>query len=215
MRDMKTFGSKSCLLIGLLVLSAACGTDKGAATADNTAAKPEEARMKEGLTLMYERNDPYGAELAFRDVLKANPSHYGAHFQLARAIDREGKPAEARPMWQEMLKSAESINDTATANMVRARLAMPDTVSVEAMMATGVNALYRMNDPNGAAEQFRKVLEKRPTHYGATYQLAAALDKAGKRAEAKPLWEKVLAMATTYKDDSTAATARARLQQTQ
>lgn len=167
--------------------------------------------MKEGLTLMYDKNDPYDAEQAFRDVLKANPNHYGAHFQLARAIDREGKPAEARPLWQDVLKSAESISDTATAKMARDRLALPDTVSVEGMMASGVHMLYKMNDPVGAAEQFRKVLEKNPSHYGATYQLAAALDKSGKQAEAKPYWQKTLAMAMTYKDTATIATAQAKL----
>jgi Tfp pilus assembly protein PilF len=213
MRDMRSFGPKTRLIAGLLVMSAACGTgDKtAAATADSAKATPEDARMKEGLSLLYDRNDPYGAELAFRDVLKANPSHYGAHFQLARAIDREGKPTVARPMWEEVLKSAEAIKDTATAGMARARLAEPDTVSLSGTMATGVNALYRLNDPNAAAVEFRKVLEKNPNHYGATYQLAAALDKAGKQAEAKPLWEKVLAMAKTYNDTATIATAQAKL----
>ena len=208
---MKTFGSKSRLLIGVLLASAACGTEKGAAAADSAAADPTAARMKEGLAFLYERNDPYAAEAAFREVLRVNPTHYGAHFQLARATDQEGKPAEARPMWQEVLKSAEAINDTATMSTARARLAMPDTVSVAGMMATGVYELYKVKDPNAAAVEFRKVLEKNPTHYGATYQLAAALDQAGKQADAKPLWEKVLAMATTYKDSATIATAQSKL----
>jgi Tfp pilus assembly protein PilF len=167
--------------------------------------------MNEGLNLLYQKNDPFGAEVAFRDVLKQNPSHYGAHFQLARAIDREGKPTEARPMWQDVLKSAEAINDTATVSMAKARLAQPDTVGADAMMASGLNSLYKLNDPVGAAEQFRKVLEKNPAHYGATYQLAAALDKQGKTAEAKPLWVKVLAMAKTYNDTATITTAQAKV----
>ncbi len=213
MHNKKSFGSASRFCVAVAIVAAACGGDQSAP--ENSGVSPADARMKEGLTLLYERGDAFGAEAAFRDVLKANPSHYGAHFQLARAIDREGKPAEARPLWEEMLKSAESIKDTATANMVRARLAMPDTVGTDGMMAAGMNSLYRLNDPNAAADQFKKVLEKNPNHYGATYQLAAALDKSGKRAEAKPYWEKVLAMATTYKDDATMATAKARLNQSQ
>jgi len=169
--------------------------------------------MNEGLTLLYQKSDPFGAELAFRDVLKIDPGHYGAHFQLARAIDREGKPAEARPMYQDVLKSAESMKDTATIAIIQARLAQPDTVGVDAMMAIGINSLYRLNDPVAASAQFRKVLERKPDHYGAMYQLASALDKSGRRAEARPFWEKVLAMATTYKDDNTAETARTRLKQ--
>src|SRR5688572_23599865 len=115
--------------------------------------------MKEGLALLYEKSDPFGAEQAFRDVLKMNPTHYGANFQLARAIDREGRPAEARPLWEAVLKSAEAINDTSTVRMVRARLAAPDTVGTEAMMAIGVNYLYKLNDPAAAVAQFRKILQ--------------------------------------------------------
>jgi cytochrome c-type biogenesis protein CcmH/NrfG len=167
--------------------------------------------MKEGLSLLYERNEPFAAEQAFRDVLKAEPTHYGAHFQLAQAIDREGRPADARPLWNEVLKSAQAINDTGTIRLVTERLASPDTVSQAGMMSSGVHALYALKDPATAEAQFRKVLEKNPTHYGATYQLASALDELGRKAEARPLWEKVLGMAITYKDAATEATARERL----
>ena len=44
-------------------------------------------------------------------------------------------------------------------------------------------------------------------------QLAMALDRAGKRADARPLWEKVLQMAEGYKDQTTVDAARARLAQ--
>src|SRR3989449_9477107 len=78
-------------------------------------------------------------------------------------------------------------------------------------MKAGLDALYTQKDPNTAAALFRKVLERNPTHYGATYQLAAALDRAGKPDEARPLWEKVLAMTEGSSDKQTADTARARL----
>jgi Flp pilus assembly protein TadD len=81
----------------------------------------------------------------------------------------------------------------------------------EALMKAGLDALYTQKDPNTAAALFRKVLERNPTHYGATYQLAAALDRAGKPDEARPLWEKVLPMAEGYNDKPTADMARARL----
>src|SRR2546422_421102 len=79
------------------------------------------------------------------------------------------------------------------------------------MMGAGLDALYTRHDPTEAAAQFRKVLERNPTHYGATFQLAYALDQAGKGEEARPLWEKVLQMAEGYNDKQTADTARARL----
>ena len=83
----------------------------------------------------------------------------------------------------------------------------------EAMMKAGLDALYTRHDPAAAATLFRKVLERNPTHYGATYQLATALDRAGKAAEARPVWEKVLQMAEGNNDTQTADTARARLAQ--
>ena len=79
------------------------------------------------------------------------------------------------------------------------------------MMSAGLDALYKRGDPTAAVAQFRKLLERNPTHYGATFQLAMALDRAGRAAEARPLWEKVLNMAEGYNDAQTAATARARL----
>src|SRR5437762_1947654 len=84
----------------------------------------------------------------------------------------------------------------------------------EALMKAGLEARCRRHDPAEAIAQFRKVLEQNPTHYGATFQLATALDMAGKRAEARPLWEKVLQMAEASKDIETADKARARLHST-
>src|SRR5437867_597145 len=86
--------------------------------------------------------------------------------------------------------------------------ASPDTI-----MKAGLGAVHGNRDPNAAAAEFRKVLQRNPTHYGATYQLATSLDRAGKRAEARPLWEKVLKMAEGYSDKQAAATARTRLAQ--
>jgi hypothetical protein len=79
------------------------------------------------------------------------------------------------------------------------------------LMKAGLDLLYTRNDPAGAAALFRRVLELNPTHYGATFQLAKALDLVGNADEARTLWEKVLVMAETYHDEETAATARARL----
>jgi len=158
------------------------------------------------------RNDPEEAAGLFRKVLEHNPTHYGATFQLAAALDAAGRPSEARPVWEKVLAMAEGYRDAETAAAARARLARTDVVSEEAMMKVGLAALYERHDPAAAAAAFRKVLERNPSHYGATFQLASALDAAGKRSEARPVWEKVLAMAERYDDRATAATARARLE---
>ena len=66
---------------------------------------------------------PVAAAVDFRRVLQRNPEHYGATFQLATALDRAGKPTEARPLWEKALKMAEGYGDKGTQDTARARLA--------------------------------------------------------------------------------------------
>jgi Tfp pilus assembly protein PilF len=201
------------LIVALMFLNGACAGKASDAGAGQTAAGglDEGQLMQKGTSLLYQAQDPVGAEAVFRDVLQRNRTHYGAQYQLAVSLDRGGKPREARPLWEKVLKNAENARDSTTAGTARSRLAAPDTASQSAMMALGLDLLYKRNDAAAAADQFRKVLERNPTHYGASYQLATALDKAGQAAQARPVWEKVLGMAVTYKDDRTAAAARNRL----
>src|SRR5207245_11282985 len=134
-------------------------------------------------------NHPRAAAAQFRKLLERNPKHYGATFQLATALDRAGQPDQALPFWKEALRMAEENKDAATAAQARARLARQDALTQEAMMRVGLDLLYAKGDPAAAAAQFRKVLERNPTHYGATLQLATALDRAGNPGEGRPLWE--------------------------
>lgn len=90
-------------------------------------------------------------------------------------------------------------------------LASSDTVSQDVLMARGIDLLYTQNSPMQAAAQFRMVLQRSARHYGATYQLAVALDRAGQSKEARAYWSKVLEMATSDADTRTADQARARL----
>jgi len=78
--------------------------------------------------------------------------------------------------------------------------------------SAGFEALYKHQDSERASKLFNKVLEKDPFHYKATFHLAIALDRLGKKAEAHPLWERALRMAEIYQDKSTADMARARIQ---
>jgi len=191
----------------------ACGPDAGQqGSVTQAAATPDDAGlMQQGMQQLYQQNDPVAAEQTFRAVLAHTSTHYGARYQLAVALDRGGRPAEARREWTEVLRDAKTYNDSASIRTAQSRLAAPDTAGPAAMMVHGLDLLYRQNNPTDAATQFRAVLKKNPTHYGATYQLATALDRAGRQGEARELWVKVLGMATTYKDEKTATTARARL----
>ena len=197
---------KPAITVVLAIAFAACAKD-----AEKAPAPTEAQLMDQGVQLLYQKSDPVGAERVFRDVLLRNPTHYGAWYQLAVSLDRGGRPTDARPLWQQVLANATAAKDTSTLRVARTRLAAPDTASQVAMMAYGLDLAYRQNNPAAGAEQFRKILARNPTHYGATYQLAAALERTGQSAQAKPLWEKVLGMATMYKDTATANTARSHL----
>jgi tetratricopeptide (TPR) repeat protein len=206
-------------LFALAVATTACGKDSNAAndslsaTAAATDSTAEDKAMAVGLDQLYQANDPISAASSFRQVLSGNPTHYGAHFQLAKSLDLSGHPDSARLVWNKFLPMAEAIKDTASISIVQARLAQPDTASHEALMNAGLSLLYKQQPPNpaGAADYFRRIIARNATHYGAHFQLARALDASGKSAEAREIWIKVLGMATAIKDASTADTARARL----
>jgi tetratricopeptide (TPR) repeat protein len=205
------------VLLGALIVAVAVGAYWGT-TRSSARSGPEQqdALMKTGLDLLYTKKDAAGAAAQFRRVLELNPTHYGATYQLAVALDRSGRPNEAQPYWEKMLRMAGAINDQPTLATVRRRLGSTPPAGEEpvqwALMNSGLDALYSKNDPNAAAARFRQVLDRNPTHYGATYQLAKALDQAGKPADARPLWEKVVKMAEGYKDERTLAAARTRLE---
>ena len=209
--NMSAF-ERRALRAGLfLLLTAGACSSKEAAQTPAAAAESEAQLMQRGLDQMNKGQDPVGAEATFRAILALNPSHYGAHYQLAVALDRGGKPAEARAEWSEVLRLAQGFKDTAVVRTATTRLAAPDTVSEAGMMARGLDLMYTRNDPAAAIEQFMGVLARNRTHYGATYQLAVALDRAGRKADAKAAWQRVLPMAIQFKDQKTIDTARARL----
>ena len=167
--------------------------------------------MSRGLESLYTKNDPEAAARDFRKVLAKNPEHYGANYQLAVALDRGGKPVEAQPFWEKSLAMAEAIKDEKTADAARKRLGRPVPSPEETAMKAGLGALYERKDAAAAIVEFRRVLEINPNHYGATFQLARALDEAGKPAEARPVWERALKMADGFKDAKTAEMAKERL----
>lgn len=203
---------RSCSLTIALTAIACSRADTRATKTDSataTAPSAEAQLMAQGLEQL--TSDPISAVTTFRSVLAANATHYGAHFQLAKALDLSGHPDSARTWWNKVVVMADAVQDTLSASTARARLALPDTVSQEAMMRIGLHTMNVQNNPAAAAVQFRALLQRNPTHYGATYQLAQALDKAGDAVEAHKVWITVLGMATSYKDQPSIDVATARL----
>jgi Tfp pilus assembly protein PilF len=199
------------VVAAIAVLAVAGCSSKEAAQTDAAAAQNQKDLMARGLQQLNQSQDPIGAEQTFRAVLALNPTHYGAHYQLAVALDRGGKPTDARAEWSEVLRLAQGFNDSTVVKTAQARLASPDTLSQAGMMARGLDLMYSRNDPVAAIDLFQAVLAKNKTHYGATYQLAVALDRAGRASEAKAVWQRVLPLAIQFKDQKTIDTARARL----
>ncbi len=173
----------------------------------------EEVSMQTGLERLYRRGDPGAAVAVFQGLLERHPGHYGATQQLAAALDANAQRREARPYWERVRVLAERVGDRDAAERARQRLEQTDAPDAATLMRMGLDALYQRHDAAAAVENFRKILEENPTHYGAHYQLAAALDAVGKREEARAQWEKVLSLAESAGDTPTADTARARLAQ--
>ncbi|MEO5568504.1 MAG: hypothetical protein ABIR92_08430 [Gemmatimonadaceae bacterium] len=81
--------------------------------------------MKAGLDALYRTRNAKRAVIEFRAVLANRPTHYGATFQLGKALDAAGDSVAATVAWQRTLRLAEAINDTTSARVARARLGRP------------------------------------------------------------------------------------------
>jgi tetratricopeptide (TPR) repeat protein len=88
-----------------------------------TEADLETATMRAGLDALYDRGDAAQAAAHFRRVLERNPNHYGANFQLAKALDVAGATDDARAQWAKVLQMAEAVQDQPSIDTARARLA--------------------------------------------------------------------------------------------
>jgi hypothetical protein len=81
--------------------------------------------MRAGLAAMYERRDPKTAAVFFREALSNRADHYGATFQLAKALDQSGDSSSALPVWRRMLDLAHAQGDSATAAIAQRRVGIP------------------------------------------------------------------------------------------
>ena len=73
-----------------------------------------EAAMLAGLVQHYQLRNPAGAVEWYRRVLRAVPTHYGAHYQLAIALLASGQERDARIAWNAFEPLAKAIGDRAS-----------------------------------------------------------------------------------------------------
>jgi tetratricopeptide (TPR) repeat protein len=149
--------------------------ETGTSAAASQTSDPAAEEMTAGLAA----TDPAVAAGHFRRALRYNPTHYGASFQLARALDLAGRREDAQAAWQRVLQMAEEHGDAPLIEAARARLGNPasDPAAATAQadaMKLGLDALHTKGDAVAAAALFREVLAANPEHYGATFQLATA-----------------------------------------
>ena len=84
-------------------------------------------------------------------------------------------------------------------------------IEMEQSMLAGLDSLYSKHNAALAVSQFRRVLTLNPMHYGATVQLAKALDQSGQPEAAVELWKEIRTRAEGYGDTETAKMAHERL----
>ena len=158
---------------------------------------------------MHERRYPDALRAADEGVRVA-PRLGLAHYYRGQALEKLSRNADAARAYRDALAVHPGLREAELALASLQRDA-PDPQELRALMDEGLALRYRAGDARRAADVFKKVLSRMPDHYGATYQLAAALDAEGRRAEARPLWEKMLRMAEQVHDEPTRRTATARL----
>jgi len=174
------------------------------------ASNPGYAYVYMNISVLEAREGHLDAALhAADEAVRLKPGLAPAHYYRGRVLEKLGRTEEAAAAYEQALAIDPRHLEASNA---LARLTPNGASGAEALMQSGLDALYAQRKPEEAAAYFRKVLDRNPTHYGATYQLAEALDASGHGDEAQRLWATVLQMAEGYGDQTTAATARARLQ---
>lgn len=81
------------------------------------------AMMASALRELYERRNARAAIAAFQRVLNTSAHHYGANFQLAKALDEAGESEAAVAQWRVVLEMAETAGDVVTVSEARRRIA--------------------------------------------------------------------------------------------
>src|SRR5439155_701815 len=119
---------------------------------------------------------------AASEAVRLRPDFSPSYLLLGNVLAKSGRTEEAAAAYRRA--AALDPRDRA-APQALARLASGADQD-EALMRAGLDALRPLHDPARAAALFRQGLEHSPTHYGATFQLAAALDAAGRTGEARP-----------------------------
>ncbi len=143
-----------------------------------------------------------------REAVRHGPHLSRAHFYLGSALEKQGDLAEAAAEYRRALEIEP--NDAAVKAAVE-RVGKPHTPTDVERMTTALRLLDVERKPDAAIAELRALLAQNPTHYGAHWQMARALDAAGRRAEARLAWQKMLELAVRWNNAGDEQKVRARL----
>ncbi|HCP45459.1 MAG TPA: hypothetical protein DIU15_05425 [Deltaproteobacteria bacterium] len=153
--------------------------------------------MADGVALLYEHEDPEAAIEAFDAVLQRNPAHYGALYQRAKALDERRQLNRALDAWRRFEPEALAVSDMESLKYARERIGILDqwVTRLQATMNRALTLLYQESAPEAAIPLFVEVLTNWPTHYGALYQYAYALEEVDDVEGARRAWAMFLVQA--------------------
>jgi tetratricopeptide (TPR) repeat protein len=169
--------------------------------------------MHDGVETLYVRKDPVVAEHYFAMILARNAAHYGANFQLARALDAQERGAEAVPQWNRVLLLSKMNKDPKTAAIAEERLAREPHLDDQTLMSLAIHVRYDVPDPKRSVAMFRELVRRNPDNADMTYELASALDASGDRVQARSIWEREMLLASAARDEAMVTLVRKRLEQ--
>jgi hypothetical protein len=169
--------------------------------------------MHDGVEALYVRKDPVVAEHFFALILARNAAHYGANFQLARALDAQGRGADAVQTWNRVLQLSAMNKDRRTAAIAADRLAREPHLDDQTLMSLAIHVRYDLPDPKRSVAMFRELMRRNPDNADMTYELASALDAAGDRVQARSIWEREMLLASAARDEAMVTLVRKRLEQ--
>lgn len=177
---------------------------------DLSAASAEQA-MIQGLSMLHEHGDPEAAILHFSTILEDNPDHYGALYQIASAFERTQQLYLAHLTWVKFEPMARQSNDAPSLSHAQARIAAlkERMADLEDKMGTGVDLLHGQSRPADALPYFEDIRSAWPSHYGARYQHALALEQTGQHSAAENAWLLFLTSAEENKNREDIQAARA------
>ena len=136
-----------------------------------------------------------------RRAVELGPNLAPTHHNLAIALDFAGRRAEALDEARIAVR-IDPRNPEITSSLAKLEAGDRDQQQ-RSRMERGLALLDQEHDASAAVEVFRSMLALEPGHYGATYQLARALEAAGRKDEAAPVWERMLGMARQAADSAT------------